>query len=361
MISPRNDVTLVKEINTDLVKAALKSLGKATKARISDATGISVATCGKILNELSLSGEVVETSLEQSDYGRPAKCYVYNAWFSLVGCIYIHTDNNQLMISSVISDLLGAIVEEAIEEIATVNYQVIRDRIRNLCARRVEIKVVSVGVPGYMTNGVIDQSNFHDLNGLALGKMLAADFPDVKIMVENDTNAAAYGYYKANCGDRDTTVAFLFSPDKMRHGTGEPENGSQAAGRMAPVFNLGAGFVSGGRILRGFSGFAGEVMYLPVNQAKYNAKRSVDSYVVLLSDVVMSITAIVNPEILAMSGGFISDDIVRAVRERCESMLPPHHMPAIVLRKNIHSDYITGLIAIALETMTCNVRLVYKD
>lgn len=360
MISPRNDVTLVKEINTDTIKAALKSLGKATKAQISEATGISVATCGKILNELCLNGEVAENSLEQSDYGRPAKSYTYNAWFSLIGCIYIHTDNNQLMISSVVSDLLGGVVEEAIEEVTTVNYAVVRERIETLCWRHERINVVSVGISGYMTNGVIDQCNFHDLNGLALGKMLGNDFPAVKIMVENDANAAAYGYYKANCGNRDTTVAFLFSPDKMLPGTGAAAQ-AHANGAMAPVFNLGAGIVAGGRILRGFSGFAGEVMHLPVNLAEYNAKRSVDSYVVLLSDVVASITAIVNPEILALSGGFITEDIVRAVRERCESMLPPHHMPDIVLRKNIHSDYIKGLIAIALETLTCNVRLVYKD
>ena len=360
MISPRNDVTLVKEINTDMVKAALKSLGKATKAQISDATGISVATCGKILNELCATNEVLETSQEQADYGRPAKSYMYNALFSVVGCIYVHTDNNQILVSSMVANLLGDTLEESIEETTTVNYPAVRDRVRSLCRRFRNLSVVSIGIPGYMTDGVVNQSNFHDLNGIDLGEMLRADFPEIKVMVENDTNAAAYGFYMATCGGRDATVAFLFSPDKMMSGTGESIPDVHARGRLAPVFNLGAGFVSGGRIQRGHSGFAGEVMNLPVNRTEYNAKRTEKSYVTLLSDVVVSIISIINPEYLALSGGFITDAIVRAVRERCENLIPPCHMPKIVLRKNIHNDYIKGLVAIALETLTCHVRLVYK-
>ncbi|MCD8349856.1 MAG: hypothetical protein LUC93_04510 [Planctomycetaceae bacterium] len=359
MISPRNDVTLVKEINTDTIKSALKSLGKGTKAQISEATGISVATCGKILNELSSKGEVVEMSVEQPDYGRPAKSYAYNALFSLIGCVYIHTDNNQLCFSSVAADLIGNVVDESIEEITTVDYEVIRVRIASLCLRHPQISVVSVGISGYMTNGVIDQCNFHDLNGLALGKMLSEDFPGVTIMVENDTNAAAYGFYMATCNNRDTTAAFLFSPDKMVHGTRHARVGRTDVGGK-PLFNLGAGFVSNGRILRGFSGFAGEIMYLPANLEQHGADRSGEHYIALLSDVVASITAIINPEIMALSGGFITEEVVKAVYGRCASLIPAHHMPTMVYRKNLHNDYIQGLIAIALETLTCNVRLVYK-
>lgn len=358
MISPRNDVTLVKEINTDKIKSALKSLGTGTKAQVSDATGISVATCGKILNELSARGEVLATSVEQADYGRPAKCYAYNALFSLVSCVYIHTDNNRIWFSSVVADLVASIIDETIEEITTVDYDVIRKRIASLCERYKDISVVSVGISGYMTDGVIDQCNFHDLNGIALEKMLRQDFPGITVKVENDTNAAAYGFYMAASGNRDTTVAFLFSPDKMVHGNGDGD--AQDGGDAAPIFNLGAGFVSNGRILRGFSGFAGEVMYLPVNRAAYDAQRTMTNYVNLLSDVVMSIAAIINPETLALAGGYITEPIVKAVHERCVGLIPAHHMPALVHRRDVHNDYVQGLIAIALETLTCNVQLVYK-
>lgn len=360
MISPRNDVTLVKEINTDMIKSALKSLGEGTKAQISEATGISVATCGKILNELSVTGEVMETAMEQSDYGRPAKCYRYNSLFSLVGCVYIHTDNNQLRFSSVVADLAGTILDESIDDVVTVDYTLIHDRISRLCWEWNDVCVVSVGISGYMTDGIIDQCNFSSLNGLALGKMLRDDFPKITIMVENDTNAAAYGFYNTECEEKDTTVAFLFSPDKMVNGANGTEGNTSIDNAAAPVFNLGAGFVSGGRILRGFSGFAGEVMYLPVNRTAYNADRSVESYVHLLADIISSISSIINPETLAVSGGFITESIVEAVTERCTQLIPARHMPKIVLRNNIHNDYVNGLIAIALETLTCNVRLVYK-
>lgn len=360
MGGPRNDVTLVKEINTDMIKSALKRMGRATKAQISDATGISVATCGKILNELRVTGEVNETSQAQADYGRPAKSYSYNATFSLVACLYVHTDSNQLLISTVVADLLGDTLEESIEESTVVNYEALKRRIRGLRDLYPAITVVSVGVPGYMNDGVVDLSNFPDLNGLALGAMLSADFPGIRILVENDSNAAAYGYYRTSGRDEDCSVAFLFSPDRMVSGSGGAPVPDGNGDKPAPVFNLGAGIVSGGRILRGFSGFAGEVMHLPVNRAGYDADRSVENYIRLLSDVATTIIAIVNPRVLAMAGGFIRPEILEAVRTRCGSVIPAHHMPEIVLRKNIHNDYVTGLIAIALDTLSCNVRLIYR-
>ncbi len=73
MVTMRNDITKVKEINIELIKTALKNLGTATKAQIAEATDISVATCGKILNELCQSGEVLEAAVASGGYGRPAK------------------------------------------------------------------------------------------------------------------------------------------------------------------------------------------------------------------------------------------------------------------------------------------------
>ena len=86
----RNDITKVKEINVEMIKSALKQFGEATKAQVAEATGVSVATCGKILNELCGSKEVIATTQTSAGYGRPATCYAYNGDFALVALSLIH-------------------------------------------------------------------------------------------------------------------------------------------------------------------------------------------------------------------------------------------------------------------------------
>ncbi|MFJ1227678.1 ROK family protein, partial [Yersinia enterocolitica] len=71
-----NTTRQMKKKNIMLVTGTLKSLVSATKSDISAQTGLSLATCGTILNELCAEGEVIEESLDESRGGRPAKRYI---------------------------------------------------------------------------------------------------------------------------------------------------------------------------------------------------------------------------------------------------------------------------------------------
>lgn len=51
----------------------------ATKPEVARATGLSVMTCGTILNELLVIAEVLELEIDPSSGGRPAIRYQYNA------------------------------------------------------------------------------------------------------------------------------------------------------------------------------------------------------------------------------------------------------------------------------------------
>ena len=53
-------------MNGELVKTTIKGLGAATKSEIAKATGLSVVTCGTILNELLLRGEILAPLLKIS-------------------------------------------------------------------------------------------------------------------------------------------------------------------------------------------------------------------------------------------------------------------------------------------------------
>lgn len=53
-------VNQVKDHNVKLVKDALKSLESGTKNTVAQMTGLSIATCNTILNELAESGEILK-------------------------------------------------------------------------------------------------------------------------------------------------------------------------------------------------------------------------------------------------------------------------------------------------------------
>lgn len=365
MQTVRNDVTKVKEINVELIKSTLKELGTATKAQIAETTEISVATCGKILNALCESGEVLEAASTTGGYGRPAKSYVYNGNFSLVACVYVATDRGKVTFSAMVSNMTGEVQEEYGWDIETANYDVLEQAIERLVKQHRKLRVVAVGIPGYITNGVIGLCNFVELMGLPLRELLQAKFPDIKILVENDMNAAAYGFYRNQCADSDAPIAFIYSPsdpqtgiEKLLRANPDAQLNAEQRTLMNLSVNFGAGFVSGGRILRGFSGFAGEVSFLPVVCAQ--GEHSVNASVETMAHIIGSIVPILNPDIIALTGGYFDAKTVEDIRAHCLRLIAPQHMPQIILRDSVHDEYVSGLLNLALEELSCGVMLVKR-
>lgn len=359
----RNDITKVKEINVEMIKSALKRSGEATKAQIAEQTGISIATCGKILNELCHDGEVVETTQISAGYGRPAMCYAYNGDFAEVACVYVASDKGRVLISARVCNLLGEIKEEYTQPIDKVDSDVLEQAIAELAAKYEKLQAVAIGIPGHITNGVVGLCNFVNLMGLPLRDMLQEKFPDIKIQVENDMNASAYGFYKENYGDQEKTLAFIYSPldaqtglDEMQRDQPGVELNADQRTLLEYSVNYGAGFVSGGKILRGFSGFAGEVSFLPAVKELMPTDELVSTK--MFSYIIGSIVPILNPEIVALTGSYFNEMNVEKIRKRCLDFIALQHMPQIILRDDVHEEYANGLLNLALEELTSGIVLV---
>lgn len=79
----------MKKLNEELVRQTLKMMKQGTKSMVSKETGLSIATCANLLNELSVKGEALEQGMQESNGGRPAKLYRHNENFSYIACIII--------------------------------------------------------------------------------------------------------------------------------------------------------------------------------------------------------------------------------------------------------------------------------
>ena len=362
MLTMRNDITKVKEINTEFIKSALKSLGMATKAQIADTTGISVATCGKILNELCTTGEVQEAEITSGGYGRPAKSYVYNGDYAMVACLYVETDCGKIKLSAMVSNLLGEVQDEYVKEIEDVTSGTIEDALAELAEKYDKLRAAAVGIPGYITGDRIGLCNFASLIGVPLQKILQEKFPDIRTLVENDMNAAAFGFYQNNSRNENDTIAFVYSPLEPLTGADgkEAELLSKEQKRLLNIgVDFGAGFVSGGRILRGATGFAGEVAFLPAPHLEN--LNTTENRLKMAAHIIESIVPILNPGTVALAGGFFDAEIIEEIQKQCLELIDPQHMPHIILRSDIHDDYVNGLLNLALAELSCSVALVERQ
>ena len=71
----------VRQCNCNLVKWFLLSNGSATKPEIAEATGISLMTVGKIVNEMCEQGALTRLGTQESALGRKAEQFAVNPAF----------------------------------------------------------------------------------------------------------------------------------------------------------------------------------------------------------------------------------------------------------------------------------------
>jgi len=362
MLTLRNDITKVKEINVELIKSSLKHLGTATKAQIAEDTDISVATCGKILNELCKTGEVLESEITFGGYGRPAKSYVYNGNYSVIACIYAENEKQTAHLSVVVSNLLGEIIEEVSSDVSDVTCELLEDNVGELVGRYSNLRAVAIGIPGFITNDIVDLCNFVNLMGIPLQCQLQEKFPQLQIVVENDMNAAAYGFYRNSCWGQNTTIGFIYSPVnpltevEIKMKGRESVNGNNL---LNYGINFGAGFVSGGKILRGATGFSGEVAFLPM--ANLTGEKPHEVTEEMMAYIIGSIVPILNPQVIALTGVYFNIEQIDEIRERCFRLISSQHMPEIIMRNDIHEDYVDGLLSLALKALSCGIALIERQ
>ncbi|MBU5671735.1 ROK family protein [Paenibacillus brevis] len=341
MIPTSHNTRQVKKINVELVKNTLKAIGTGTKASIAGSTGLSVATCGTILNELVESGEVLETEFEESSGGRPARQYMFNADYAYVLCLLVKTESGAHSISYAIVNLMGEMVEEEVRSLPPIDRSRIDLIIGELIQKYDNIKAIGIGIPGVAHHGVIGICDVAALAGLALGPWLEEKY-GIDVIIENDMNLAVYGFYNLQDVEEDKTVAVVTFPNNHFPG---------------------AGFIVNGRMVTGHTHFAGEVSYLPFGMtreeqlAKWHEQ---EHFMTNAVQVLASIIAIMNPVSIAVTGELTHPSMLEPLTESCMKYIPKEHMPLLTIKNDIHHEYLTGIITLALESLTYRLQLVER-
>lgn len=245
------DQATVRRLNLGLLMRSLAAGGPRSRARLAEDTGLNKATVSSLVTELVDRGLATEGIIQRSGVGRPGRTIEVNA--GVVRCVGLELNVDYL--AGVITDLTGRVLARrrlnlpmvelgparAMGKVAELAYSLVAD-----CdARPEQVETLNLSLPG-----LIDI----DAGVLAYGPNLAwrqvdvvhtlmgrLRWPGTRIGVDNDANYGAMAEYALG-----------------------PSAGAANLLYLVGEIGVGAGMIIDGRILRGATGFAGEVGHMPI-------------------------------------------------------------------------------------------------
>lgn len=324
---------LIKENNLHKLRRALRQERTATKSRLAELTGISVVTIQSLLQVLIENGEAGEDEIVQPQLGRPAVSYRFCECAKLMLVIsLLERDKKDTAVFSVVN-LYGEVIWEFEKPYPLVEKSCFDEEIESVLTKypgkvaKTAVSLIAVGFPGIEHKGQILFSDYERLRNVDLAGYLKEKYR-IPVVLENDINAAVYGYASAN-GYMDEIVAGIYMPSK---------------------YPPGAGICMEGKVVKGKSGLAGEIANLPLNIDWENfdyEKEAVDCFLI---QTIRMIACLYNPTAIVLYDERKErEEIPGKTAEQMKTKLEKLMLPQIVTKESMKDDFRNGMIRLALS------------
>lgn len=332
----------LKQVNLSMVRRAILEKGSATRAEIVEATKISVTTVRTLLTELQNSNELLEIGFDDSIGGRKATRYELNRerFFGVALCL----DGKNVRYLTV--NIFGEICKTGMFPVGDNTISAVCCFLDDLCGKT-EIRSIGIGVPGVVSGMGYERKNEQgELEYYPIGEVISSRY-EVPVVLENDLNAITFGfgrcYLKSFPKERceDVNMAYIhFDADC-----------------------LSAGFLSGGKILRGWNNFVGELGLYPMERDKtldevLTCPIDDAGYAGIVAKLISGICCVLNPEFVALGGTAFRKDCLPLITERFYSSLPKKMSAEIVYAGDKWHDYFEGMAHLTAEQIFADVRLI---
>lgn len=229
--------------------------GPISRASMARETGLSKQTIGEIALALKSDGWIHEKGRTTGHVGRSATNYEIVPEAACIAAV----DLGGTRVRAVIADLAGSILEEMSEPTSAEGGSHVVSQVARLCreaARRnrvdyekVKLAVVGVaGVPDELTGRVKLAPNIVGIDKIDFRSALS-DAAGVPVSLENDVNLAIIGEHWIGRGRGEDNLVFVAL------GTG-----------------IGSGIMVDGNLVRGSTGAAGELAYLPLGADPFESE-----------------------------------------------------------------------------------------
>lgn len=319
-------VNLIKNINLNKIRNALKMMGTATKPKLAEITGLSVVTVNSLMNTLIETGEVLPDHILNSEGGRPAASFRYNSNFRLALVIFMHEHCGQDRVFYGIVNLRGEVIDREEQSLSEVYVDTFDPQIEKLLSKYPQIQAICYGVPGAEINQKLIISDYEHMRNQSLSGHIKEKF-HLPVLVENDINAALLGYCHRNNIPEHQCVVGLYFPDK---------------------YPPGAAIYLKGDIFKGRDGFAGEIKYLPFGiqweTFDYNSSE-LESFIF---KTIITFSCICNPDRIILYGDKISQDNLEKLKEQCLTQIEMQMLPVIISSGDFNGDFEHGIKRLAM-------------
>lgn len=324
----------VKENNKKLIKNAFIELKQATKIMVAQKTGLSVATCNTLLNEMTRSGElaVLKEEKKSTGAGRPSKTYYLNQQFQLICCIRCFHQPDKEWITCELFDILGISVAQKDFSNKSIQYSHIEHTLQDLSKEYSGIKVICMGLVGCTdSDGNLHQCEVSALNGIPMGQNLERIL-HIPVIIDTEINLITYGLYQQlNDSSLQNIITLSFNNSKC----------------------TAAGIMINGQVLHGKNNSAGDTSILnslpeAVSHSLFRtaAKASTEQ---TITKIICVIIQLLNPDIIILTGKDINLSVLGTLTDSCSHFVSEDLLPSFTYIQDTSDYYKTGLLETALR------------
>jgi len=245
---PSGSQSSLREANRARILDSVKRFGVITQVELADATGLSAGTVSVIIKELLAAGLVNTAPTSRS--GRRANKITLARQLGLVGGVHIGQRDLRIALANPAGEVLvrrhlplaaGHRADTTLDRICLF----IADMLDQLGAEHQEILALGIGVdaPIDKTTGMVSSPGLmRGWDDIDIGESLQRRLY-VPVLVDNAVNLRALAEYRIGAGMGANPLIYL----AVTHG-------------------IGAGIIIDGQVFRGFSGTAGEIGHISVDE-----------------------------------------------------------------------------------------------
>ena len=300
-----------------------------TKNQISAMTGLSVATCNTLLNDMESNGVLsIGDEKELRGMGRGSSLYFIDDEHEYYILVNLSAKKEHRIVDYYVVSATGKIIKEDHVKYVVIRVKDIAGVIEKFLAKYSYVNQIVLSVPGVIDGDEIEYSDIKELEGARVKEKLREQF-DMSISIENDMHCIAYGY-KDSKQDENTVITLACFPSHVQPGTVTMHKG---------------------QIISGYNGIAGLAGFMPLGISPNEIPKLMEEgkCTDLISRIIGAVIAFNNPKEIVFSGEPINEKVLDEVAEYCSKSLPAKYMPEFKIVADFDKFLINGMFQIAIE------------